>query len=271
MRGVLLLILLGISLTATAIEEFRILTLRHRLAQELLPLIEPMVGPEGSVRAIDNLLLVTTGPARFSQIEAVVDRLDVARQNLKITVSHSSDSETRQREMRGTVRAGDANTIRFPPGAAPGVRVELRDGTARQQAAGSEFLTVMEGARAFIQVGQLVPYTQQWVALVGRHARVQQSVAFQQVTTGFAVRPRVVGGLVELEIAPEIASRDQGGAIVFETLSTVVQLTPGEWFDLGGHMQQRDEVSREILAYRRSADSQQSSLRIKVETDAGRE
>ncbi len=130
---------------------------------------------------------------------------------------------------------------------------------------GSEFLTVVDGERAFIRVGQSVPYTQRWVYLTNRYINIQQTVEFQDITTGFAVRPRYIGDQVELEITPRIARLNQSGFIDFEELSTVVIVTPGEWFDLGGNMQNQDAVSREILSISLGDNRQNSSLKIKVD------
>jgi type II secretory pathway component GspD/PulD (secretin) len=130
---------------------------------------------------------------------------------------------------------------------------------------GNEFLTVLDGERAFIRVGQSVPYTQQWVYLTSRYINIQQTIEFQDITTGFAVRPRYIGEQVELEITPRIARLNQTGFIDFEELSTVVIVKPGEWFDLGGNMQNRDDVSREILSISRGGNRQKSNLKIRVD------
>jgi hypothetical protein len=249
-----------------AADQFKMITLQYRFAQDILPMIEPMVGPSGSVRAIDNHLLVSTSPDRLSQIETVISQLDVARKNVRITVSHASDIQVEQRGVgvTGRGRVGNVEII-TSRGARDGINIDLQDRNSNYSSTGSEFLTVVDGERAFIRVGQSVPYTQQWVYLTNRYVNIQQTVEFQDITTGFAVRPRYIGEQVELEITPRIARLSQAGFIDFEELSTVVIVRPGDWFDLGGNMQNRDDVSREILSINRGGNRQNSSLKIKVD------
>jgi hypothetical protein len=78
------------------------------------------------------------------------------------------------------------------------------------------------------------------------------------------VRPRPIGDEVELEITPRVASLS-GGVIAFEALATTVRVRPGQWVDLGGTMQSRDDVSRQIFSTRASNGRDDSQLWIKVE------
>ena len=262
------LVLLMLLLQAGAVmaaEQFRMITLQYRLARDVLPVIEPMVGINGSVRAIDNHLLISASPEQLVQIETVIARLDVMRQNVRITVSHASDLQLQQRgaAVSGRASAGDVEVV-VPPAVGDGVGLQVYDSNTRSRDTGTEFLTVLDGEQAFIRVGQIVPFTQRWILLTRRYAIVQESVEFQDITTGFAVRPHYIGDQVELEITPRIARWNQAGFIDFEELSTIVRVSPGEWFDLGSTMQAHDEVSQAILAGEQRAERRNSTLRIKV-------
>jgi len=259
----LFLLLAGVAMAA---EQFRMITLQYRMARDVLPVIEPLVGPGGSVRAIDNHLLITASPEQLAQIEAVIERMDVMRRNVRITVSHASDLQWQQRgaAVRGRVSAGDVEVV-VPPAVGDGVGLQVYDSNTKSYGAGTEFLTVLDGEQAFIRVGQIIPFTQRWILLTRRYAIVQENVEFQDITTGFAVRPRYMGDQVELEITPRIARWNQAGFIDFEELSTIVRVSPGEWFDLGSTMQNRDEVSQAILAGEQREERRNSTLRIKVD------
>jgi type II secretory pathway component GspD/PulD (secretin) len=123
----------------------------------------------------------------------------------------------------------------------------------------------MDGASAFIRIGQSVPFTQQWAVFSQRYAHVAQTTEFQEITTGFAVTPRYVGDEVEVEVTPRIARLNSGGRIDFEELSTRVRVKPGQWFDLGGTMQGRDEVSRAIMGSGFNTSSRSTGLMIRVD------
>ena len=272
MRKLLLIgfLLLAASLAANiawAETEFKIITLQHRFAQDLLPTIQPMVGDDGSASAIDNHLMIRATPERMQAIEQIIATLlDTARKNVRIMVSHSDVSQNQRDRVgvSGRVRSGNVE-VQIPNGAADGVRLDIERRQSNSNRQGTEFVTVLDGERAFIRVGQSVPYTQQWVMLTQCYLTIQQTTEFRDITTGFAVRPRYIGDQVELEITPRIAGLNHAGFIDFEELSTVVRVTPGQWFDLGGNMQTRDDVSRAILSQQSGSDGRNTGLAIKVD------
>jgi type II secretory pathway component GspD/PulD (secretin) len=124
---------------------------------------------------------------------------------------------------------------------------------------------VVDGEHAFIHVGESVPFTQEWVVLTRRYVSAQKTTEFVDVTTGFAVHPRSIGNQIELEVTPRIAKLNQGVVIDFEELSTVVLINKGEWLDLGGIMQQKDDVSRAILSKQTGNQEQNNQLMIRVD------
>jgi type II secretory pathway component GspD/PulD (secretin) len=256
---------LGIG-NAWAQPELKIITLQHRFAQDLLPAVQPLVGTDGTASAVENHLMIRTTPERMQAIEQVVATMDTERKNVRITVSHADTSNTQgsRAGVSGNVRSGDVE-IRTSRSAPDGIRADIDRNQSSSSQSGTEFVTVLDGERAFIRVGKSVPYTQQWMQLTRRYMGMQQTTVFQDITTGFAVRPRYIGDQVELEITPRIASVGHGNIVDFEELSTVVRVTPGQWFDLGGNMQSRDDVSRTILSRQQGSGSRNGNLSIKVD------
>lgn len=249
--------------------DFKMITLQHRFPQDILPAVQQLAGPEGTVTAIDQHLVVRATAERMAAIEDLVERLDTARRNLRITVSHDSQSSTDQRDIGvgGRIQRGDfgINVPRSGEQNRDGINLDLNRQQNTVIRSGEQFLTVIDGERAFIRVGQSVPFTQQWVLLTSRYVNVQQTTEFHDITTGFAVRPRYIGSQVEVEVTPRIAQLNQQGFIDFEELTTTVRVSPGEWMDIGGLMQGRDQVSREILSQAQSMEGKNNRLRIKVD------
>ena len=254
--------------------EFRMITLQYRFAQDVLPVIAPMVEPEGKVSALDNHLMITATPEQMAAIEAVLARLDVARRTWRITVSQDGalDSETLAAGAQGHVRIGDASIgigEQGRPGRSPGgdgdVTVDLDQHLRRQNAQLVQFLSVADGEQAYIRVGQSVPYAQQWRMLTQRHGLARHATQFHEISTGFVVRPRAIGAQVELQIAPRIAEQGAGGVVDFQALQTTVQVSPGQWFDLGGTMQAHDEVSRSILHQEISEGESRRRIMLRID------
>lgn len=253
---------------AWAETQLKILQLRHRFAEDVLPTVSTLVGPGGVASAMGDKLIVRASPERMMEIERLVASLDTERRTLRITLNRTQEvrNESREIGVSGSVRRGEV-TVQRPDGRGVirrGVVVQAGQHDVASAEQSNEFLTVLEGGAAVISVGQYVPFTETWAVWTRRYTRLQTTVSFHEVATGFAVRPRVLGDEIELEVTPRVSSLS-GGVIEFETLSTTVRLRPGEWLDLGGVMRTRDEVSREILIGSNASGSRQSQLRIRVD------
>lgn len=262
-------LLLATPMGLSATTEFKIITLQYRFAEDLVPIIQPLVGADGSVTGIQNQLLIRTRSDKMANIEQIVSTLDVERKNLKITVRRQSslNSASDGVIVNGRRRIGnvEVGTRRFPNNATDGVQIGIENSQINSQSNSNQFINVIDGERAFIRVGQSVPFTQQWVILTNRYINAQKTTEFVDVSTGFAVRPRSIGNQVEVEITPRIAKLNQSGFIDFEELTTVVRVSKGEWLDIGGIMQQKDEVSRAILSRQNGNLNEGSNLSIRVE------
>ncbi|EUJ11388.1 type II secretory pathway, component PulD [Methylophilaceae bacterium 11] len=267
MKKYLCIILCIISFQALAQTELRVFTLQHRFAQDLYAAISPLVDESGTVTGMNNQLIVRATPAQLAEIEAVIAQLDVARVNRRITVQSQQNQQSTMdnTQISGNVRRGRV-IIGNNPNAAPNSgRIDVTRNEQHTTQNSQQFLQVVDGERAYIRVGTLVPFTQEWITLTRRYAQVTRSTDWVEVSTGFAVRPRTIGNQVELEITPRISNGYGQQSIDFETLSTIVHVSLGEWVDIGQTMQQRDDVSRKILGSQTGTSYQKSGLSIKVD------
>jgi hypothetical protein len=263
----LMLCMCLIGTSAHAITELKIITLQHRFAEDLIPTIEPMIGADGTISGYQNQLIIRANPQNMAEIEKLVATLDAVQKNLKITISReASDSrDSSELSVSGRKRFGDVEVGTRYPNNQQGARVDIDQRESRRLNDSLQHITVMDGREAFIAVGEIVPFTSEWVTLTRRYASVQSTTEFVDVTTGFAVRPRSLGDVIELEITPRVKQLNRNGFIDYESLSSVVQVNRGEWLDLGGLMQSKDEVSRAILSRQSSRTSTSNQLRVRVE------
>ena len=259
--------LLITALFARAETEFKIITLQHRFASDLLPTITPMVGADGTATGMQNQLIVRASPERMRDIEAMVETLDAERVNRRITVSNSNniDSQTDRTEASGTIRRGNVIISNNRRSASNTGRVDIESSTSSSSRSSNQFINVVDGERAYISNGQIVPFTQEWISLSRRYIQVDRLTDWREVTTGFAVRPRTIGNKVELEITPRIARLNNQGFIDFESLSTTISVSLGDWVNIGGTVQNHDEISRKILGVQSTSNSQNSNIEIKVD------
>ena len=257
--------------SAFAETDFKIITLQHTFARDLLPIITPMVGQDGAASGMNNQLIIRANAERMREIEETIASLDVTRVNRKITVKSTNHLRTQQEraEATGAVKVGKVtvgNDRRQSNSSVPNSgRVDVERNSSNVNQNSNQYISVLDGERAFIKVGQIVPFTQEWVTITRRYIQIDKTVDWREITTGFAVRPRAIGKQVELEITPRIAKLNSQGYIDFEELTTILRVNLGDWVDIGGTMQSNDNVSRKILGIQNTASQQKSNLVIKVE------
>jgi type II secretory pathway component HofQ len=256
---------------------FEVIELRHRSAEELLPVLRPLVEPAGTITSVQNKLIVRAPRANLAELRRLVAQLDAAPRQLLVTVrqSGSRDSLTRAAGVSGKGRFGDV-TVESPPTVDPtlpsiGVdsgdaAVELRGGRRETQDRNNDDqqLRVLDGREAVIYVGQALPYSSK---TLGPGGLVSETVQFREVLTGFVVRPRVQGDQVVLDISPQQESRssEPGGAISVSRLSTSVSGRLGEWIDLGAVTQQSSTETRGNFSRSQTDSESHRQVLIKVE------
>ena len=280
-----LIVMLLLSILATvALADYplKIIPLKHRSAEELIPVIRPMLGAGENVGGMNYQLFVRASDKGLRDIELLLAELDRARKNLKITLQQDvarSGGATSQ-GISGEVRAGDVRVIvpsRRESGGSGGLviggveeeslRYKITRSTGTSQDNNSQFINVLEGSPAFIRVGQSLPYVQRFLVFAGNRITYGQDTQFLNVTTGFDVLPRLNGDRVELEIAPRLSFVGNGGIqdVRFQELRTTVSAKLGEWVELGGVTSGRDEVSRAILETASTQSGERRVVRLKVE------
>lgn len=262
---ILFALLLSISLSAFAQTELRVFTLQHHFAKDLYSVITPLVGEEGTVTGMNNQLIVRATPAQLLEIESVIAAMDVPRANRKITVASNRNQQStyNNTELSGNVNIGNVTIGNRQRGQGASIDVTRQQNQSSQNS--QQFIQVVDGQRAFIQVGTLVPFTQDWLLITKRYTQLTRTTDWLEVSTGFAVSPRTIGNQVEVEVTPRITNIRSQQSIDFETLTTVVRVNLGEWINIGQTMQQRDDVSRKILGSQSGNFEDKSNLSIRVD------
>ena len=265
-----------------AADEIHVIALKHRTAQELIPVIRPLLGPTDAVSAMDYRLLVRTSPKRLADVERVVQQLDVAQRNLTLTVRQGSQAENRgtSQGLSGEVSVGRDARVTLPRGANDdrGAVIEHQSGDARlryqtrtERGSASDertqTLRVQDGKPTYIRLGQSVPHVKRIIALSGRQLTVAQGVEYQNVVTGFEVLPRVQGERVQLDIMPRLSSLADpaSGLANFQELRTTVNVRLGVWIDLGAISGAGENIRRAIVESATAGSAEQRTVWIKVE------
>jgi len=263
--------------------ELEIIALKHRSAEEVLPVIRPLLDQGDAASGMNYQLILRTSPRNLEQIRRLLESIDVAPRRLKITVLQNVDSETvaRLTEVSGNVGLSREVQIAVPgSGDSRGLNVELGQGQDRLKARAistrsledernTQQLQVLEGNRALVRSGQSVPVPQRQVIQNQWGTRVIDSTQYQEAGSGFYVLPRISGDRVTLEISAQNdalvpGSGDQPTVSVQQASSTVSGRL-GEWLEVGGLGQQKNHDDSTLSTRGTSRTREQRNVLIRVE------
>jgi hypothetical protein len=266
---------------ATVLE---VISLKYRTAQQVIPLIRPMLARDGSVSGMQNQLIVRTTPANLAEIRQILASVDTMPRRLRISVRQDTDSDRSRNaaEISGSVGNERARVTVPGSGERRGGGVVLSDGDDRLRAhardsrsiasdRNTQTLQVLEGNAAFIRIGQSVPVPRQQVmqtVINGQVvSQVVDSVAYRDVGSGFYVLPRIVGERVTLDINPQhdTPNSQYPGAVNVQHVATTVSGRLGEWIEIAGLDQGRSSEQSGLLG--RASGNSADSRRVLIKVD----
>jgi hypothetical protein len=267
-RFFLLALALLTCLTALA-DEFEIIDLHHRRADDVIPIVLPLLESGGAITGADDKLFVRSNPANLAQIREAVAAIDRPQRQLLITVGQGSGAARDGTSVRGsaTIGSGDVQVgVNRPPAGESGATVITRSRSVQTDQQNTSSIRALEGTEAYISIGQSVPFTSGTVT-TGRYAPVvQQSTSFRDVTSGFYATARVSGDLVTLEISSrQQAYRPRDETIDIKGATSVVTGRLGEWMELGAVREAQSGSSSGLLVWGRHTGSSEYSARVKVD------
>ncbi len=264
LRTLLAATLLSCSLSLSAATE--VIPLNFRTADEVLSVVQSVLGNEGKVNAYGNQLIVNAAPAKIEEVRSLLLQLDTRPRRLLISVDSSESSQQNDQGYRvdGSISAGDVQA-QIGRGEIQGrdqVRIIRRSTDSR--GGGTQQVQATEGYPALIQVGQSVPLTSYGHDAYGQPYHNTQ---YRDVTRGFYVTASLSGERVHISISSnrDRLSQSQPGAIDVQNTDTRVSGRLGEWISIGG-VSEQSQVDRDGFLQRRSTQGREDmSLRVMVE------
>ena len=210
-RLVLAVLLAAAPLAAGAQQALEIISLRYRTVEQVLPALQPLVEPGGTLSGSRGQLFLRASPANVAEIRRALDAIDRPSRRLTIAVRHDDAGTAARREL------GASGTI-----SSAGSRVTVTAEDARSHAAErvDQRVQVVEGGRAYIAAGQ---------------SRPLGNAGIQDMASGFEVTPRLSGDRVMLEIATrrEVPG-GRPGSVQGQYAGATVSARLGEWVEIAG-------------------------------------
>jgi len=247
-RSQLLRHLLGLLLVAVAglvHADVEVLTLKYRNAEQVLPILRPLVEPGGAVSGMNNQIILRASRGNIDELRRVLASIDTRPRRLMILVRQDTAEN-----IQGS-GGGLSGSINSRGGGELGARVfDSRNASDERLI---QRLQVLEGYPATINVGQSVPVPSRNVtgAVTGANQGflISETITYRDIGTGFEVVPRVSGDTVQLEISPrrETPGNAGPGSVNSQRITTTASGRLGEWFELGGASQQESRQSSGLL------------------------
>jgi hypothetical protein len=121
-----LLLLWFIAFAALAQGTLEVISLRHRTAEQVIPVLRPLLEPGAALSGQYNQLIVRTSPANLAQLRAVLDAIDQPARRLVISVRFDNAQQSSR----------------------SGVQTDARDAQVDQR------IQVLEGGQAYLSTGE---------------------------------------------------------------------------------------------------------------------
>ncbi|MCB2426707.1 hypothetical protein [Methylophaga pinxianii] len=258
MKFIYSIVFLMLALPAYA-DQIRTIELQHRLAAEILPMIEPMVDSYTTINGHDNLLIIKSSSQSFVEIERLVKQLDSRQQSLTVTVLRT------QRQINDQNMADDQVNIDLDNPKNSSVEIHRwstknsRERDQQYQARG------IAGQPIDIQMGRAVANDEQQLIFYPHGGiAVQETTQYVQLDNGFQARVNILGNQqARVDILPLFSKMQRNGDITTTSLLTSITGPVNQWILIGqiGEQQRQQQNSQ---TYRSHQDEQQW-LYLKIE------
>ena len=265
-------------LAAAHASELAVIELNSRTAEEVIPLLRPMLAPGGTISGLKDKLVIGTTAANLAELRKILAVVDARPRRLQITVRQGAVVGERELDVDISGSAGSDDVRVTLPGSptgaggrrakgassgsqeADGVHVQARAASSTRARSALQTVQVLEGNGAYIAVGQSIPVR-------ASSAGGGEYVEYRDVVTGFYATPRVSGDRVTVALATSSDTvRDRvTGAAQVQRADTVVSGRLGEWIEVGSVSQAADRRDAGMVWYHSGTSGDERSIYIKVE------
>ena len=235
----LLLLLASVSLLADY--PLEIIELKGRPVVEVIPIIKPFVGSDGSVAGMNNHLIIRASPENLHEIRQILRQIDRPPRRLLISVRQGSTGTAEGRGISADIKAlvGRQGQIAIGnPEGEEGVRLRGIGAGTRSDLDVSHRVQALEGRPAFISTGRSVPVNRSQFYGAVPFPYYGSYSGYRDTASGFYALARLNGNQVSIEINPRMERAGNiGGSFDIQRAHTTVSGALGTWIAVGGFSQ----------------------------------
>ena len=267
----LLLIPILLLVSVAQAQSLTTLQLRNRSAAEVIPIIEPLLAAGEVITGHGYKIFLRASPQTIAEVQEIIDALDVTLKMLQISVFQGSRQKLESLALSGSLRIegadGSVGVGNSNGGSGAGGNINYANGDTDVSASANSRrqdrqsnpvyqVRVAEGNEAFIETGDRVPY------FAG-----EGGTAYQDVTSGFYVLPRVNGDNVTLQVSPfkNALSASRSGNIETQSANTTLSGRIGEWLQVGGVSEHSSYTQSGAASYSSGNSERMASIWIRAD------
>ena len=213
----------------------KVFPLHHRSAAELIAVIHPLLGPQDSIRGLDNQLVIRADETTLETVASLLRQLDIAPRNITVEIR------------RGNIQPSTLN---------PSI-------TSRRHQTHANQVQQMRG-----QEGRPIYFVQtEDKSFIGEIGTESISTDYQHIRNGFQVMVTVHDGIASIDVLAEAGqvSRHGAGAIEKSQLQTRVVGPVGEWLTVTTSQTAVNQTNRRILSVGGSRRNDLNNVQVRVE------
>jgi len=255
-------------------DALEIIDLNSRPAEEIIPIIKPVLKPNDSVAGTGFQIFLRTDSNTLSEVKRLLQVIDKASQNLIITVSNdiNTHSEAIEADVSANYEITDDGRVivgERPP-RVEGLRIHANKDNNLQTNNFSHKVRVIDGNSAYISAGEVRPYNQTAIYENDKRITAYREIGYQDITSGFSVTPRLSGdNQVTLRIQPHYRHSEDSyeNGISTQVADTVITVNLDQWVLIAGIDESANLKDTNIASVSRTSNQKSSAIYIKVEIE----
>ncbi len=239
--------------------------LTHKTAEELIPLVKPLLGNHATVAGEGQRMFIRTTPKYMEQVKQLVSDLDTPVHQLEISLSYNPAVLKENTQVADNVLLeSDTATIRIYQPGDTAEKTEYYTTRGRQISDDTYSVRVLEDKWATIKTGMSIPVVERHH---NRDGTVTETIHYKELNTGFRLKPRLTGDKVTLDVSAFGASESRlgGGKLKQYQTDTSFRVTLGKWFPVSANTGRPvEQAGKRVYGTRRSSE-QERLIYIKVD------
>jgi hypothetical protein len=244
-----------------AAEEMEIFELKGKTFEEMIPLIQPFVGPEGTVTGMHNQLIVRTTSERMEEVKRILKQFDHPPRRLLI---HLRETHPETLSENGVEISVDEERVKIGRAGETGIRLKRYETRRRDDVVRT--VQALEGTPTLILSGVNTPFISGGNYHNGPYPGYRTEYQYRNIDSGFYATAHLIGDQVRIDIASqrEELQPDRLSVNRRESYGNVSGKL-GEWIPLTDVSIHRQRREADIARRGSAGSSTRESLWVKVE------